>query len=672
MASDAPAVTASVDSTISGITDLSNDDDLYDTDHPMRRSTELTASQEMAAGVGDLSSATDSSVGDLGRDAQKLESVAEEKDSAAPESVSRPDGTPAAEAAGELRAEAVATDDADLEAAIAPEPAPEATPAAAPTAPATPANLAPLQAPARPAEAAPAALAAAAADEDDSAGVVQAAAAKLSPTAPLTVDEGLGSLARRLRGTKGPPGWSPAKDQQGRQVKQSVTFMFTLVQGKGVPTAPEALDEGWQRIARVSLIDKHARVISNFHSVPLPALGQKEPTAWVFDKKAAASNVCIVVPPEEDGGEGSVESSLCVELLTEHGSPECVACIKLPLATCFAVIKKAGKSRKVVTLTPQLRGGGVLYGAPLGAENDGMSAGEKKGKTPPEHHLELEISKTTREHRADSKELPYYVIVPLEGAPGSVAFRQIATAESQAHYAAAAHPSGPAATSQRLRDSCAGMAGEVEPPPCVVAVDPGASAPFYSTAMGLIDDHDPSVLAAVSAQWKKHEKSLKKDVKNDPAAVAREFKTMLRQLWPLTQTVQPDTADMRASGAAMQASARANLISSFLGMQGDLKKLQAELLTGAHTHRPFHTCVPSSHNSRRYARAAVAQRSAVHLVTSYSCRFCALGERHCTYMLMSFHRQVGTRLDDGTHSGKITFATPNPSRSRRLRRHVRG
>lgn len=438
-----------------------------------------------------------------------------------------------------------------------------------------------------------------AAVQDDSDGVVQAAAAKLSPNAPLTVDEGLGSLARRLRGTKGPPGWSPAEDQQGRQVKQSVTFMFTLVQGTGVPTAPEALDQGWQRMARVSLIDKHSRVISNFHSIPLPALGQKEPTGWVFDKKAAASNVCIVVPPEEDGGEGSVESSLCVELLTEHGASECVACMKLPLATCFAVIKKAGKSRKVVTLTPQLLGGGVLSGAALGAENDGMSAGGKKGKTPPAHHLELEISKTTREHRADSKELPYYVIVPLEGAPGSVAFRKIATAESQTHYAAAAHPSGPAATSQRLRDSHAAAAedagGEVEPPPCVVAIDPGASAPFYSTAMGLIDDGDPSVLAAVSAQWKKHEKSLKKEVKKDPAAIAIEFKTMLRQLWPLTQTVQPDTADMRASGAALQASARANLISSFLGMQGDLKKLQVELLTGAHKHRPFHTCASSSY-----------------------------------------------------------------------------
>ena len=644
MASDAPAVTASVDSAISGITDLSNDDDLYDADHPMRRSAELTASQEMAAGVGDL-----------GVDAQKLETVAEDKASAASEPVSRPDGASAAEAAeaaeaaAEPAAEPAATDDADLddlEATIAPEPAPEATPEAAPTAPATPANLPPLQAPARPAEPAPAALAAAAADEDDSGGVVQAAAAKLSPNAPLTVDEGLGSLARRLRGTKGPPGWSPAEDQQGRQVKQSVTFMFTLVQAMGVPTAPEALDEGWQRIARVSLIDKHSRVISNFHSVPLPALGQKEPTGWVFDKKAAASNVCIVVPPEEDGGEGSVESSLCVELLTEHGGPECVACIKLPLATCFAVIKKAGKSRKVVTLTPQLHGGGVLSGAPLGAENDGMSAGGKKGKTPPEHHLELEISKTTREHRADSKELPYYVIVPLEGAPGSVAFRQIATAESQAHYAAAAHPSGPAANSQRLRDSCTGTAGEVEPPPCVVAVDPGASAPFYSTAMGLIDDHDPSVLAAVSAQWKKHEKSLKKDVKKDPVAVAREFKTMLRQLWPLTQTVQPDTADMRASGAALQASARANLISSFLGMQGDLKKLQAELLTGAHKHRPFHTCAPSSHTSCRFAqRSCSLKERGASLPQAIPVNSALLENNIALICSCHFHFQVGTRPD---------------------------
>lgn len=64
---------------------------------------------------------------------------------------------------------------------------------------------------------------------------------------------------------------------------------------------------------------------------------------------------------------------------------------------------------------------------------------------------------------------------------------------------------------------------------------------------------------------------------------------MLRQLWPLTQTVQPDTANMRASGAALQASARAGLIGQFLGMQGDLKETRARLLTGTHTHRPFHT-----------------------------------------------------------------------------------
>ena len=90
----------------------------------------------------------------------------------------------------------------------------------------------------------------------------------------------------------------------------------------------------------------------------------------------------------------------------------------------------------------------------------------------------------------------------------------------------------------------------------------------------------------------KQNKGLKKDVKKDPQAVATEFKTMLRQLWPLTQTVQPDTADMRASGAALQASARAGLISSFLGMQGDLKQLQGQLLTGTHKHRPFHTYAP--------------------------------------------------------------------------------
>ena len=191
-----------------------------------------------------------------------------------------------------------------------------------------------------------------------------------------------------------------------------------------MPLAEEALAEGWQRSARVSLIDRHGRVISNFHTIPLPAMGQKEASGWVFDKEAAANNVCIVrparssrrmrvllhrveterhvrgagqvVPPEEDGGEGSeAGATLCVELLTERGGTECVACMKLPLGSCFSVIKKAGKSRKIVPLSPALLGGGVLTAESLGEANDGME-GAKKGKTPPAHHLELEISKTTR------------------------------------------------------------------------------------------------------------------------------------------------------------------------------------------------------------------------------------------------------------------------------------
>ena len=103
-----------------------------------------------------------------------------------------------------------------------------------------------------------------------------------------------------------------------------------------------------------------------------------------------------MVPPEEDGGEGSeAGATLCVELLTERGGTECVACMKLPLGSCFSVIKKAGKSRKIVPLSPALLGGGVLTAESLGEANDGME-GAKKGKTPPAHHLELEISKTTR------------------------------------------------------------------------------------------------------------------------------------------------------------------------------------------------------------------------------------------------------------------------------------
>ena len=84
--------------------------------------------------------------------------------------------------------------------------------------------------------------------------------------------------------------------------------------------------------------------------------------------------------------------------------------------------------------------------------------------------------------------LPYYVIVPLEGATGGVQFREIATEESRAHYASIAQP----------HDSAAGK--EVDPPACVAQ---GAASTFYAAAMQLIDDRDPSVLAAVSAAWNK-------------------------------------------------------------------------------------------------------------------------------------------------------------------------
>ena len=71
------------------------------------------------------------------------------------------------------------------------------------------------------------------------------------------------------------------------------------------------------------------------------------------------------------------------------------AAAKQQLKRLDAAIKKAGKSRKIVPLSPELLGGGVLTAESLGEANDGMQ-GAKKGKTPPAHHLELEISKTTR------------------------------------------------------------------------------------------------------------------------------------------------------------------------------------------------------------------------------------------------------------------------------------
>ena len=80
------------------------------------------------------------------------------------------------------------------------------------------------------------------------------------------------------------------------------------------------------------------------------------------------------------------------------------------------------------------------------------------------------------------------MIVPLEGAAGGVQFREIATEESRAHYASIAQP----------HDSAAGK--EVDPPACVAQ---GAASTFYAAAMQLIDDRDPSVLAAVSAAWNK-------------------------------------------------------------------------------------------------------------------------------------------------------------------------
>ena len=70
---------------------------------------------------------------------------------------------------------------------------------------------------------------------------------------------------------------------------------------------------------------------------------------------------------------------------------------------------------------------------------------------------------------------------------------------------------------------------------------------------------------------------MKKEFKKDPSAAPAEFKAMLRQLWPLTQTHQPEGADIRASEAQRQASARAGLIGEFLAMAGDLKATRANV-----------------------------------------------------------------------------------------------
>ena len=70
---------------------------------------------------------------------------------------------------------------------------------------------------------------------------------------------------------------------------------------------------------------------------------------------------------------------------------------------------------------------------------------------------------------------------------------------------------------------------------------------------------------------------MKKEFKKDPSAAPAEFKAMLRQLWPLTQTHQPEGADVRASEAQRQASARAGLIGEFLAMAGDLKATRANV-----------------------------------------------------------------------------------------------
>ena len=192
-------VKASMDSNISGMTDMSNDDDLL-------ASQELKKSQA-AAGDGAETA---------------LAAVEEDKAAPAPEPEPEPEPEPAAEAEAEPAAEA------EPEPAAEPEPDPEPAAEAEPEPEAEPAAAAEAGAPA--------------AEAGDSGGVVEAAAAKLeaAPTAPLQVDAGLGSLARRLRGTKGPPGWPALQDQQGVDVKPSVTFMFTLVQATGPRATPLA------------------------------------------------------------------------------------------------------------------------------------------------------------------------------------------------------------------------------------------------------------------------------------------------------------------------------------------------------------------------------------------------------------------------------------------------
>jgi hypothetical protein len=477
-----------------------------------------------------------------------------------------PPPPPQAEPEAEDEPEAEAEDEPEAEAEPEPEPEPEdePEPEAEPKA---------LHAPEAPAATAgePEASSSSgdpAADTNSSGGVVEAAAEQLNK--PLqAAGEGLGSLARRLRGTKGPPGWNPKWDQGGNTIKPSVTFMCTLDTATAVTTPA---DSTAARSARICLVDQYGRVVSNFHSVGLPPDLQKEGSAdWKFERKSAANTVCVAVPPEEDDDDDQKGSAVCIELLATPpagaGAPERLAFAKLPLSECFRVVK-ASKSRKEVTLSPALCTGAVTSPAPAA------------GST-----LAIVVSKALREHRADALRLPYYVVLPLSAAAGSVIFRTIATEESAARYADVANPDGAAATAQRERergdDGGGGGGGadstvELEPPPCSGPPLGAAAGPFYSTAMELIDSPDPSVFAAVAAAWKKQYGSMKKATKKEGAVVAAEFKAMLTKLWPLTQMRLPDTPEGNAQRIA--------LIPKLLAGEH-----QALLLSADYAHRPFHT-----------------------------------------------------------------------------------
>ena len=571
MATGEGDVRASVaDSTISGVSDIPNDDD-------------LTASMDLAETVAapDIESTPEPTLEPTPKPEPEPAPAPEPPPAPAPESESEPEPSPGAEP----------SPGPEPAPKPGPEPAPEAELTTDPPKPETEASaksepeVEPTLAPEPTSELAPEANAApgresepdAAADAGEpTAAAAPASQARVAPTGGVTVEElatsavdaplsavrtGYESLARRLRGTKAPPGCNPGLDLHGEPIKAPVAFVLTLQQAVGVPAGAVGA-----RSARASIVDARGRLISNLHRIPLSeAAAQPAGTTWAFDAEAAANQMCLTVAPQEDLGEdgAGVGSAFCVELLLGDAVTTRLAFAKLPLTKCFEAARECKGPLSVV-----LCNGGTANATPL--EGDA-------------HSLSMAITRIAAEDEADAQQLPPYVVLPVQSVAMSAIFRKIATEDSRAYYASSVDPQGWAAQERRERLDEDGVT-EVEPPSCTVS-DPAmrGNGAFYHTMINLMDNLDPSVLGAVSAAWQKRLGSLPAETQQDAAASAAEYKAMVRQLLPVTQLVLPDTKE----GLAQRVELVDKLLLAASDAPNDTTALAALLLSPDYVHRPL-------------------------------------------------------------------------------------